>query len=136
MSEKVTHSGEVDKGVLLVSDNQVDVQRIERQFMDTGSMSCQMCHCSTIDDAIRHMANKGLKTDIIILDLRLKGAVLPLETYKRMSAGSGETPIIALTGDSEGEYAIGTMVIKAGAAGQTHRGKFDQLTGLIKAVIC
>ncbi|HTK83955.1 MAG TPA: response regulator [Patescibacteria group bacterium] len=136
MKEKLTHSGEVHKGVLLVSDNQVDVQRIERQFMDTGSLACQMSHCSTIDDAIRHMGNTALKTDIIILDLRLKGTVLPLETYKRMSAGSAQTPIIALTGESDGEHAIGTMLIKAGAAGQTHRGKFDQLTGLIKSVIC
>lgn len=136
MKEKMTHSGELDKGVLLVSDNQVDVQRIERQFMDTGSLACQMCHCSTIDDAIRHMANKTLRTDVIILDLRLKGTVLPLETYKRMFAGSGETPIIALTGDSGGEHAIGALVVKAGAAGQTHRGKFDQLTGLIRSLVC
>lgn len=123
------------KNVVLVSDNAVDIQKIERQFMDTGSMSCQMVHYSTIEDALKHLNNKGLPVDVFILDTRLKGTVMPLETYKKMAAAISNIPIIALTGDSTGESAIGTLIVKAGAAGQTNRGLFDQLNSVIKSAL-
>jgi DNA-binding NtrC family response regulator len=125
----------LDKNVLLVSDNAADVRHIERQFMDTGTMNCQLCQYNTIEEALGHVRNQSLRTDIVILDLRLKGAFLPLETYKRMVAGSGEIPLIVLTGESKGEAAVGDLVIKAGAVGQTHRGQFGQLTNLIKDLL-
>ena len=62
------------KNILLISDNQIDIRRIEQQFMDKGSLDCRLLRCTTSSAANEVMGRKGVTVDAVILDLRLTDA--------------------------------------------------------------
>lgn len=120
------------KSILLVSDNQADIRRVEKQFMDTGALECRLLRCSTISAAKEQLGKEKLNIDIVILDLRLTNAGEPADMYKELQASSKDIPVIILSGDSEEEVRQAQHVAKDNALGITSRDNFDELVGLIR----
>lgn len=130
----MTHE-ENHKTVLLISDNQVDIRGIEKQFTDTGDMDCRLYRCTTIDAAVEQLGAKRLKIDIIILDLRLQDVGSPEDQYKTIENSTHGIPVIVLTGDSEEDMAQAAPFMAAGASGHIHGGQFGPLMDLIHHLI-
>lgn len=124
------------KNILLISDNQIDIRRIEKQLMDTGSMDCRLYGCTTISAASMQLAKKGQEIDLIILDLRLQDEAGPEDPYKTLTENLEEDiPVIVLTGDSAGEQAQADLALAAGASGSVHREQFNNLVRLIGSLV-
>ena len=119
------------KTVLLVSDHQVDIRRIEKQFMDTGSMDCRLYRCTTIAAALEQLGRKNLTIDIIILDLRLDDPAATGSHYQTIKTDAGDIPIIVLTGDSEEERRLAEPIIASGAADHIYKDNFGSLVWTI-----
>lgn len=130
-----TYTEEYHKTVLLVSENHGDSQHIERQFMDTGGMHCKLYRCTMVSAALEQLGNKKLNIDIIILDLRLPGSENPVALYEALKKGSGEIPVIVLTGDTEEEQALAQPVLAAGASAHIHRETIRSLIPIIGSVL-
>lgn len=123
------------KIILLISDNQVDAHKIERQFMDTGAMECKLYRCTTINAAIEQIVKRNLKVDLVILDIRLHDAGAPEDIYSELKRHSGDIPVIILGGDSIAAHEQTDIIVAAGASGETSRDHFDELVALICRVI-
>lgn len=123
---------EIHKTILLVSDNQVDIRRIEKQFMDTGALECRLYRCSTIGAAGEQLGKKKFNIDVVILDTRLTNSGEPGDMYKELQISSQDIPVIILTGDSEEELSQAQLLAEGGAFGVTRRDNFDELIDLIR----
>ena len=122
------------KTILLISDNQSDIRKIERLFLDTGSMECKLLRCTTIAAALEQLGKAALAIDIVILDMRLADRGAFEGHYEQLSHASA-IPVILLTGDSEEEQAVATPVLAEGAAAHTHRDNLSSLVSTINAVL-
>ncbi len=123
------------KTILLVSDHQVDIRRIERQFMDTGGMDCRLFRCTAVSAAIEQIGKKNLVIDAIILDLRLDDATNAIDQYQMIKSASDDIPIIVMTGESEEERSLAAPLLEAGACNHIYKENFNSLIGIIGASI-
>lgn len=123
------------KAVLLVSDNQVDIRRIEKQFMDTGGLDCRLYRCTSIDAALEQLGKKGLVIDIIILDLRLDDAEASGSHIATIKQGAGDIPVIVLTGESEEERSHVTSEMSSDIAAHIHKDNIGSLVRTISSII-
>lgn len=121
--------------IMLVSDNQSDIRRMERQFMDVGGMECRLYQCATLDRALLQLQKKEPEADVVILDLRLKGAGEPAELYKAMQAGARDIPIVLLTDSGDPGRAQAAPALAAGAQGHVDREQFAGLTNLMRPLL-
>ena len=126
---------EEKKIVLLISDNMPDLRRIEKEFLEASSVNCLLYRSTTISGALEQLGRVNLKIDIVIYDLRLKDASVPLDQYKELEKDGDGVPIILLTGDEEDDIASAKPLLEAGAFGHTHRSEFRMLVQLIRKVI-
>lgn len=123
------------KSILLISDNQVDIRRIEQQFMDKGSLDCRLYRCTAISAAEEMLGRKNLVIDAVILDLRLTDSAASGDYYSAIRNAAGEIPIIALTGGDDDEQAIADPVMAAGANAHVYRANFGSLVWTINSLL-
>lgn len=123
------------KTVLLISDHQVDIRRIEKQFMDTGSMDCRLYRCTTIAAAMEQLGRKNLTIDIIILDLRLDDPAATGSHYQTIKSEAEDIPVIILTGESENECAQAEPLMSSGAAAHIYKDSFGSLVRTIGSLL-
>lgn len=125
---------EVDKIILFISENEGDVRRVERLFMDTGGMACRLHHSPGTVSALEYMANETHKVDVIILDIRLQ-LNADEDFYSKIKAAAPETPVLILTGESEEERAAAAPALKEGANGSINREDFTTIIQQIRFLL-
>lgn len=121
--------------ILLISDNQIDIRRIETQFMDTGCMDCRLNRCTTITAAQELLKNKSKTIDIVILDMRLLDSSVSEDHYNLIKSSAGDIPIIILTGNKEEESKNAGLLVSSGAAAHIHLNNFGSLVRTIQATL-
>lgn len=136
MSSETTESFEAPPHkIMLISDSQVDTHLIERKFMDIGSMACQLYSCPTLEKAMEYIEQRKLITDVVILDLSLRGVDDPVALCKQVVAMIPGVPVLALDKESADEVALEKLYIEAGVTDYIHRNQFDELFVRIKKLI-
>lgn len=118
--------GKIKVGILLVSNNEEDSEKIKTHLDKNMRVPWNMMHCINVKEATLRIN----KADVIILDLSLKGLATPKEIFEDVEHIAHETPIIVLTG--EDEYNLATYVMEQGAADKIVRGKFGRLVDAIE----
>lgn len=113
--------------ILLISDNQIDMRRIERKLMDVTFMNTRLYNSTSLKDATEHIVDRKLAVRVIILDLRLRGTTDPVQLCKDMVASAGGIPILALGSEGENSQEMKTAVMAAGAADYLNRSHFEEL---------
>lgn len=123
------------KNILLISDNQIDIRRIEQQFMDKGSLDCRLLRCTTISAANEVMGRKGVTVDAVILDLRLTDATASGDYYGAIREAAGKIPVIILTDGGDDDQSVVDSVIAAGANAHISRADFGSLVWTINSLL-
>lgn len=123
------------KIALLVSDNQVDIRGIEQEVTGNDALNCQLYRCTTMGAAAEQLGKRGIKANIIILDLRLKEAHPPEIMYRALKDFARNTPIILLTDNNAEGIAKAEAIVVTGAAAYTHREEFSALPELIGSLL-
>ncbi|QQG35712.1 MAG: hypothetical protein HYS17_09355 [Micavibrio aeruginosavorus] len=121
--------------IMFITDNQVDIKKIERAFMDIGSMECQLFTCATVDKAVEYIAQRRIAMEMIILDLRSKNVGDPLDLCKEVFEKIPDVLVMALDDKGEGNAVQAAAVKAAGVVEYIDRTQFDELVFRIKKLI-
>jgi PAS domain S-box-containing protein len=95
--------------VLVIDDNPADVHLL-REMVGAGGLGFEIHSADRLSKGIERLAAGGI--DVVLLDLGLPESV-GLETFERVRARAPETPIIVLTGLSDGEVASAAVSMGA-----------------------
>lgn len=105
--------------ILLIEDNPADARLVREALLEAGC-SAQLKHCSSLQEAIRHLEQGA--ADVILLDLGLPDAT-GLEGMSEIDRVAPRTPIIILTGNDDDAEAL--RALRRGAQDHLVKGSCD-----------
>lgn len=114
--------------VLVISDSDDDVKSIEDHLTSYMRIPWSYMHCVSVKEAVSRVN----RSDIVVLDLGIKGFETPKENFSNIGDIALDKPIIVLTGDGTAEHNLATYVMERGAADNIIRGKFGRLVDAIE----
>lgn len=121
--------------IMFITSNQVDAKKIEKAFMDIGSMECLLFTCGTVDQAVQYLDQRQIAMEVVILDLHIKGDESPAALCADVIERIPGVPVLALDSQSEDRAAHETAIRASGAADYMDRTQFDELVFRIKKLI-
>jgi DNA-binding NarL/FixJ family response regulator len=121
-----------EKNILLISDHQVDIRKIEKRMLDFSGMPCRLYRATTISAIKEMLGKRGIAAHVIIFDLRLQGIGEPETEYQIIKSVAPDTPVVLLSGEEEEACALANRVMAAGAVAHIHREKFDMLMSILR----
>lgn len=120
--------------VLLISSNEIDYKRIQRQLLDPTLLNCRLFHFSNVESAISKINSSQSNIDIIILDLSVALNPSDKEVCQSLNALSEEMKVVLLT-DYVDETVSLELYKTLGVAAQTNRNKYYELQSLLRTVL-
>lgn len=121
--------------IMFITDNQVDAKKIEKAFMDIGSMECLLFTCATVDQAVQYIDQRQIAMEVVILDLHIKGGQSPDTLCADVIERIPGVPVMALDVKSEDSTVQAAAIRASGAADYMDRTQFDELVFRIKKLI-
>lgn len=126
---------EMHKAIFVVSDNMVDVKKIERQLMDTGGMPCKVHACMTVKEAVTRAAMPDARPVVIIFDTRLRNTVDPRAAFDMLVENIPGIPVIILAGETAEEADLTKLFLQEGAQGSVMRDQIVNLPGMLRDLV-
>jgi DNA-binding NarL/FixJ family response regulator len=120
--------------VLLISNNEIDNKKIQRELMDPTLLACRLFNFSSVDSAISKMEKTKANVDVIILDLSVQFNASDFEVCQNLHAVSENIKIIVLTDFFDDTVSL-ELYKDLGVAAQTNRNHFSELQNLLRAVL-
>lgn len=80
--------------ILLIEDNSLDANRVKEFLAESAGFDFSLREAASMAAAEGYLAVEPF--DVILLDLRLPDSV-PLESYGRVEAAAGGTPVLVVT---------------------------------------
>lgn len=114
--------------ILIISDSDDDVRSIEAHLASYMRLPWSFMHCVSVKEAVSRIN----RSDVVVLDLGLKGFETPKEIFSNIGDLAFDKPIIVLTGEGADEHNLATYVMEQGAADNIIRGKFGRLVDAIE----
>jgi glutamate dehydrogenase (NAD(P)+) len=111
---------EHDVRVLLVEDNAIQARLIEKLLAASERPTFGVEIAGTLAAAIDRIGRPGI--DVVLLDLMLPDSA-SLETFARLHAHAGHTPIVVLSGVAD--LAVAARAVEAGAQDYLVKGQID-----------
>ena len=108
--------------VLLVEDNPGDARLVMEMLKETGANDFRLTHVTTVREAVAYLADPGLDTDVVLLDLSLPDES-GLDTLRRVVESAGRAGIVVMTGARDEE--LGVLAMQAGAQDYLVKGQVD-----------
>jgi glutamate dehydrogenase (NAD(P)+) len=106
--------------VLILEDNAVQLRLLERLLQESERPAFELVTAETLADGLRLLEAQSF--DLVLLDLVLPDS-RELDTFARVSASAGETPIVILTGVSD--LSVAAKAVDAGAQDYLIKGQID-----------
>ena len=106
--------------VLLVEDNPGDARLIVELLRDVKAAAFEAETTSDLRSSVARLAGRGL--DVVLLDLGLPDSQ-GLETFLRLKAGAGGTPIVVISGLDDERVALDA--VRSGAQDYLVKGRID-----------
>ncbi len=113
--------------ILLIEDDAADARLVRQALCETEASSIELTHCTSLTDALQRLESEA--TDLILLDLGLPDSS-ELTAISEIDRKAPQTPIIVLTGMSDGEAALNAL--RLGAQDHLIKGEFTG-EGLLRA---
>jgi PAS domain S-box-containing protein len=106
--------------VLLVEDNSTDALTVEDELSRAPSAAFSVLHLERLSQALDCL--KSRRFDVVLLDLSLPDSN-GLDTFTRLHAAIGETPIVVLSGRDDEKLAA--MAVQSGAQDYLIKGHIE-----------
>jgi len=106
--------------VLLVEDNPVQAKLIERMLDASSSPAFEVHSAETLAEGLQRLREEA--PDLVLLDLILPDSN-ELETFARVRAHAGDTPIVILTGVDD--VRLAARAVESGAHDYLVKGRID-----------
>lgn len=126
---------ETHKAIFIVSDNMIDVRKIERQLMDTGGMACRLYSFMSVKEAVARAATPGGRPAVIIFDTRLRNTPDPRAALDALKENAPGVPYIILAGETTEEADVTALLLSEGAHGSVMRDQIVTLPGMLRDLV-
>ena len=106
--------------VLVIEDSKLQSRLVERQLADAENVRFEVSTAESLADGLRRFNESSV--DAVLLDLNLPDSS-GLDTFRRVRAAVGESPVVILTGTED--LTIGAKAVEEGAESYLIKGQVD-----------
>ena len=120
--------------VLLVSNNLVDIKKIEQQLLDPSFLVCRLFCSKSFNEALTQLNKPDNEFGIVILDVRLSEKSFVASLCSQIYSAAVEAQIILLTDHESADYED-YFYEEVGAIAQINRNKLYSLQSLLRLAV-